>query len=296
MANFEERRFTKMTTLQKPVSNTNINIFSYLPLMFTLQEDIVERCPIMRELPRNPNELVNNPEIRKIVETDRFMLEVMDAFSYVVFPHLGFRGWKEDYSGECPVWIISYLFDAWLDGLKELFGIDEISIFHIFETKEIPFPSPEFSYYMMKNIVQWAIEKYNLQPILDTVREMPCEEDFEFRNSHVKIDFIRKWYHSRSKIGFMSSLQVVMKRGDWDYHSKIPAVLNSMADFVISEDYCQRFKERLSEKDRKILEMREVGFTFEEIADKLEYKNHSGVVKRMQAIKDAFLKYDNEQQ
>lgn len=37
------------------------------------------------------------------------------------------------------------------------------------------------------------------------------------------------------------------------------------------------------------------GFTYEEIADRLGYQNHSGVIKRMQAIREAFIKYENKQ-
>jgi DNA-directed RNA polymerase specialized sigma24 family protein len=64
---------------------------------------------------------------------------------------------------------------------------------------------------------------------------------------------------------------------------------------IISEDFCQRFKVRLSEKDMKILELRVEGFTYEEIAEKFGYKNHSGVIKRMQAITKEFIKYEEEQ-
>ena len=47
-------------------------------------------------------------------------------------------------------------------------------------------------------IVKKVIDEGNLQPVLDVVREMPCEEDFEPRNSNVRIDFLRKWYHITS--------------------------------------------------------------------------------------------------
>ena len=69
-----------------------------------------------------------------------------------------------------------------------------------------------------------------------------------------------------------------------------------IASAVESEDYVNRFKMLLNEKDKTILEMREDGYTFEEIAFKLGYKNHSGVVKRIQAIKKAYLEYESRQQ
>ena len=43
-----------------------------------------------------------------------------------------------------------------------------------------------------------------------------------------------------------------------------------------------------------ILELRVEGFTYEEIAKELGYKNHSGVIKRMQAITKAFIQYEEK--
>ena len=63
---------------------------------------------------------------------------------------------------------------------------------------------------------------------------------------------------------------------------------------VESEDFCQRFKATLSQKDMAILELRVEGYTLEEIADRLGYKTHSAVVKRMEAIKKRFIQYEQE--
>lgn len=45
----------------------------------------------------------------------------------------------------------------------------------------------------------------------------------------------------------------------------------------------------------EILEPRVEGHTCEKIADRLGYKNHSGVVKRMEAIKKRFIQYEKTQ-
>lgn len=44
----------------------------------------------------------------------------------------------------------------------------------------------------------------------------------------------------------------------------------------------------------EILEPRVEGHTCEKIADRLGYKNHSGVVKRMEAIKKRFIQYEKD--
>ena len=44
-----------------------------------------------------------------------------------------------------------------------------------------------------------------------------------------------------------------------------------------------------------ILELRGEGYGYQEIADKLGYKTHSAVIKRMEAIKKRFVRYENEE-
>ena len=68
-----------------------------------------------------------------------------------------------------------------------------------------------------------------------------------------------------------------------------------IAEYVASNDFYQRFKAQLSERDMRILEFRMEGFTYEEIADKLGYQNHSGVLKRMKYITKTFIQYENQQ-
>lgn len=52
-----------------------------------------------------------------------------------------------------------------------------------------------------------------------------------------------------------------------------------------------QFKAKLSEKDMQILTLRMEGKTLEEIANKLGYKNHSGVLKRIRTIGKMYEKY-----
>ena len=50
---------------------------------------------------------------------------------------------------------------------------------------------------------------------------------------------------------------------------------------AVAQALVDQFKATLSEKDMQILELRMSGDTLEEIAEKLGYKNHSGVLKRI---------------
>jgi len=107
----------------------------------------------------------------------------------------------------------------------------------------------------------------------------------------VRIDFLRKWYHTRAEKVKTVSLEQCLE----DSRHDIFVIEGENAHFVtdiISDDYVERFKERLSERDLCILELRVEGHTYEEIAKVMGYKNHSGIIKRIRAIAAEFEEYD----
>lgn len=80
----------------------------YLPLMYFLPMDLIARCPTLRALPRKVREVMYSVEMMEIIDSDVFLNEIMDAGAALAFPHFGFGGWKEHYTGYCPVWKLSY--------------------------------------------------------------------------------------------------------------------------------------------------------------------------------------------
>lgn len=265
----------------------------YLPLMYFLPMDLIARCPTLRALPRKVREVMYSAEMMEIISSDVFLSEIMDAGSALAFPHFGFGGWKEHYTGYCPVWKLSYAIPLWCRMLEAEIGWNLQALMNIPSIRSIPFFTPEYIRGVMRKVVKRGIQEEGWQPVLDVVREIPCNEDFEKWDTNVRKDFLRKWYHTRSKVQ-MISLEACMEDEDNGIH-EIADSSSGFEEKVIVEDFCRRFKERLSKRDMEILELRIEGFTYEEIADKLKYKNHSGVLKRMRAIKKAFLKYEEEQ-
>ena len=159
---------------------------------------------------------------------------------------------------------------------------------------EIPFFEADDVQAMMKQVVEQTIGEQDWRPMLEAVREMPCDEDFEKWDTHVRKDFLRKWYHTRSKWVRTVSLEACMEDKDSKIHS-LPAPEGDVAEQAAEKDFCNRFKAALSERDRTILELRGEGYGYQEIADKLGYKTHSAVIKRMEAIKKRFVRYENEE-
>ena len=76
---------------------------------------------------------------------------------------------------------------------------------------------------------------------------------------------------------------------------EVEDVSSRFEDAVAGEDYVQKFKDRLSARDTEILGLRAYGFTHQEIAKIVGYKNHSGVIKRIRAIMKEFERYEEEQ-
>lgn len=265
----------------------------YLPLVYILPYDLLVRCPTLRRLPRSMGALNASPEWGEVILSEQFLNEVMDAVASLAFPYFGFGGWKEHYTGWCPVWRLSYALPLWAKGIERLTGWGVQSLFNLPPGFEIPFFDPEEVKGAMKLVVEQAIEEQGWGPMLEVIRQMPCDEDFEPFNTNVRKDFLRKWYHTRSKRVQTVSLEACLE----DEDSGIHAIADPAGDFtaqVEGEDFFQRFKDTLSEKDMAILELRAAGYGYQEIADKLGYKTHSAAVKRMEAIKKRFIQYESK--
>ena len=265
----------------------------YLPLVYMLPLDLLSRFPTLRRLPRSMGALNASPEWAEVILSDAFLNEAMDAVASLAFPYFGFGGWKEHYTGFSPVWRLSYALPLWAKGVEQVRGWGVQALFALPPDFEIPFFDPEDVRAVMKQVVEQAIEEQGWGPVLEVVREMPCDEDFEKWDTNVRRDFLRKWYHSRSKRVQTVSLEGCMEDEGSSIHS-LPAPEGDFTERVEAEDFCQRFKATLSEKDMAILELRVEGYTYEEIADRLGYKTHSGVIKRMEAVKKQFIQYEEE--
>ncbi|HHX36739.1 MAG TPA: sigma-70 family RNA polymerase sigma factor [Clostridiaceae bacterium] len=265
----------------------------FLPLMFFLPEELIVRCPTLMRLPRNLHIILTTQELLDIVESDQFLDDVFNATSLLAFPHFGFKGWKEDYTGYHPAWILSGAVTTWAYMLNKEVGVNMKTLLEVPITQELPFMPQEFVTRCMKLIVEKVIEDGNLQPVLDIVREMPCDEDFEKRNSNIRRDFIRKWYHTRAKGVQMISLEECMEDAE-GHINEVEDIETRFEDSVLAFDFCERFKATLPDKDRAILELRIEGFTLQQIARRLGYKNHSGVLKRMLHVKNAFIEYNSK--
>ena len=280
--------------MEKEISYVRIrsnNNLAYLPLAYFLPEEMITRCPTLRKLPRCLGEVAASDNMIALINSDQLQNEIMDSIAALAFPHFGFAGWKEHYTGDFPVWKLSYSLPLWAKLLEEVTGWGLQMLLQTPSTEFIPFFDSAYINEAMFRVVKRGIEIEGWQPMLDVVREMPCDEDFEKVISNARIDFIRRWYHTRSKRVQTVSLEECLEDDEHGIY-EIEDKTAQFEDTINSDDYVERFKARLSEKDMKILEMRVNGLTYEKIAQIMGYKNHSGIIKRIRVIAKEFEDYE----
>lgn len=131
--------------------------------------------------------------------------------------------------------------------------------------------------------------------VRQAAEEYRCFEDFDYRSSRQKTDFYRKWYHTRtahpqiSLDAYKEDYTEAHDGQEWDMPDHTNVELDVTAKVQVDD-----FLATLSEKDKQILQMRMDGCTLEEIAKKLGFKNHSGVLKRIRKIGKLYEKYFGE--
>jgi len=275
-------------------SPTTIPNVRYLPLVYFLPQELLIKCPTLSQLPRNLSVLSASNPMLTLIDSDAFLHEIMDAAAALAFRHFGFGGWKEHYTGDFPVWRLSYALPLWVKGIEQVTGWGFSTMLRTPTDTEVPFFAMEYVKEVFSIVVKQVIQEQGWQPMLDIIRQMPCDEDFEKWNTNVRISFMRRWYHTRSKKVNMVSLEATLEDGESPlYYISDPT--QDVEGTVIAQDYVDRFMVNLSARDQAILKLRMDGFTLVQIAQQLGYANHSAIIKRMQRIQKRFEKYREEQ-
>lgn len=228
----------------------------FIPAFYFIPKSILDKCGSeLNSIPRNPRKLLQNRDAIAMVENDLFLLAIIDAYAYMVWPFMGLGAKREIYSGYEPSWIFAHAAPYWIQEMqeekilpaaKELLkggGVDET--FGYVSEEEI---SDLFSW-----LVPQTMAHHNMNAVINTSKEFRCFEDFDYRNSRQKIDHYRKWYHTRVKNVTVESLDELKERYaenndgmDWD----IPDEDSDMNRTVLEPMAVSKFLALLSETDR----------------------------------------------
>ena len=274
---------------QTPYKNSE-----FIPAYLFLPATILEQCPKELRLPRTVRSYFHDRSVISVVESDLFTELIVDGFAHLVWPYLGVPGYMENYSGYDPVWIMAHGAAFWVQELTDEGVIPTVeTLMRDGQNEVMACPSEgEVSFYL-EQAVPIAMGKNHLDDVVATVRETRCPEDYDTRRSNAKKDFFRKWYHTRTKHAEFSL--DAWNEARWKQYETqgidIPDTTEDMESAVITQVDAERFLLQLSEKDKQILQLRLEGRTLEEIAGRLGYQNHSGVLKRIRKIGESYQRY-----
>ena len=269
----------------------------FIPVYYFIPKRILTACGAeLNELPRNPQKILRSKAACDLIESDLFRLLIVDAVAYMVWPYMGFTEYMEVYSGDDPAWRLAHCPEIWVKELADEGILPTAESFLRNADAEFGYvPEAEIDS-ILRVIVPQAMERHHIGEVIQVAQEFRCFEDFDFRKSNQKTDFIRQWYHTRTRYlqisleGFRETYVENHDGQEWD----LPDLSQDVQEAVISQATVDQFKATLSEKDMAILEMRMQGYTLEEIAGKLGYQNHSGVLKRIRKIGQTYEAFTGE--
>lgn len=256
------------------------NVF-LLPAYYTLPREAVGTKGEFSNIPRNPREVLTDPEILEKITSKRFLLFMDDMVANMVWPFIGRRGWIEVYSGYSPAYMYTHMLKHWVNILYTLAEGELDLALLIAENEDIEWCTEKESQEIWKDCVELSDKHFPyMKKVLEIERQFPCFEDFDLQNKKLHqarsyIDFLRKWTHSQSKYQTIPLIKCRSTGVD----------VISAIDFKI--DY-QAFLKRLSADERKLVALRMKGKNTTEIASILGLKTHSAVVKRLQKIQEKY--------
>ena len=248
-----------------------------LMMFYLLPEEIVARTELTG-FPRDPYIVLDDSKWREVYESDYFQLALSDTWAWLIWEHLGVRGGMEKYSGYDPFWRLAHAYTMWMQVFRVM-GLTAERYFDFEPGYGLRYLSHEetVEQYVVP-MVGYYLKRSNFSEWREVVTELRCHEDYDSRKSSIKIDFHRKWYHTRAKVKVLDFIQA--EEPSYYPFEKIDSRLD-----------VERFTSRLDEKNQKIVKLLLAGYTQVEIAQMLGFANHSGVCKRIKKIGAMFVEY-----
>ncbi len=267
----------RMNEIAGPMATLNL-----LPIFYLFPQELLDSSEFAH-FPRNPYFVYGSAKWRAVYNSDKFLETVIDGTANMVWKHFGIKAPMESFSGYYPFWKLAHT-GIWWQECRQFAAYYFRNVLGncIFAYPVLPFETSEF---IFRHLVERLRPKLRIDECRAVVKALPVHEDYEpSRWSKGRIDFYRKWNHSRSatKMQFMGTDE------KWDRLEKTLFDPWGNTDFGL--DY-EDFKDTLLEKDRQIIEMLYAGYTQVQIAQALGYANHSAVCKRAAKIAKKYREY-----
>ena len=268
---------------------------SWIMMFYALPKEMFENLPKYRQLPSNMRDIQVSEKYMRMINCDNFLIMIWSLYAWMVWHCLRVPGKNGEYrpisgawghySEDFPIWRMTYEIGMHFRELFERCSNWKVQrLFDLKKDEEMPWLSlPDFCT-IVKTMTQFVIDNMNLQPLIDEVWYHRAEEDYAGENYAYR-DFMRSWTHSRTASSV--SIDEIIESGaqvDGQVIFDLPDPRAAFEEYVVSTVKIDQFKERLTEKDRIILQMRNDDHTLQEIADEVGYKTASAVQKRIKKI------------
>ena len=142
-----------------------------------------------------------------------------------------------------------------------------------------------------ETLIETVMQGQQVPAIFGVSKKIPQHEDFTERLNQDKINFYNKWTHAKTKLGAPLLFSELSEDETTDIEGAKMFFANNPAEerrYIFLRD---EFSKTLNSTDKEIYYLSEKGLTQKEIADRLGYKTHSAVSKRMKIMNKDFKKF-----
>ena len=157
--------------------------------------------------------------------------------------------------------------------------------------EEVEMGIAQFAGELQGNAVSLLMRTENVPELLGELKLMETHEDFseDTLENWDKIDFDRKWDHTRTRIGRLLSAEDV----ELDALERGQNVLDDGEEYSVEERVFEQqleeaFMATLDSTELEICRLRKLHYTQTEIAEALGYKTHSAIAKRLAKMREKF--------
>ena len=166
--------------------------------------------------------------------------------------------------------------------------------------EEFAFVFDQFADLFLSVMMNKLIRVESIPEIMGVSKEIGSHEDFAntANTNYDKIDFKRQWNHTRSRVGEMESLDQIEKTEQTAPDSATEfADEDPQAHLEMMETIKEFYAFLGDETDIEIFKLNANGYTQKQIAERLGFKTHSAVGKRLKKIEEkqkVFLETQNK--
>ena len=270
-------------------------------MFYALPKELVIKRKDYLDIPRNPYEVLYTDKYDYLINDDVFLQLIWESYAWSVWQFIqvprrdgygNIPGKWTDYSGDFSLWRLCFVIQNYF---RKKFEYEmEWSFQKLYMMpKEMQIPWLTYQQFsnLIGNLTDMIVEEQSWQPMIDEIWKNRQMEDYSERKSTYKRDFINKWYCSWDKKKSPIFLAEAIKSGEEISEELLVQLPSPRDDFetrILSKHKVEAFFETLDGKDKRILQMRMDGCTFEQIAKFAGYKTSSAVYKRIQKIATAY--------